>query len=293
MSHMRLSQKSRMRFFSQIFYYFIEIIVIFFISGKFLHILKTLLSISCMLTVLAIAYDRYLGICFPMNTYTKWRAMSMKRILGAIWFSACAVGVPELFSFKEDKVKVIGASTTALYICYTPRYQNIQRFYHSICSFLFVLAFIVSVFWLTKMTSALKTSRNGQAEIKGNRRKTIALLITVVVVFLICLLPYRTLVLLVSISPDTFISIVGDSCFSKIFEMMHILSLLHSALNPLMYSFVSTKFSKAFRTLLSVNKTPGNYRRSDSENTLCRLRIDTDESFVERVDLRILAPNKI
>ena len=246
---------------------------------------------SCMLTVLAIAYDRYLGICFPMNTYTKWRAMSMKRILSAIWFSACAIGIPEMFSFKEDMI--IGASTTALYICYTPRYQNIQRLYHSICSFLFMFAFMVSVFWLTKMTSALKKSRNGQAEIKGNRRKTIALLITVVVVFLICLLPHRTLVLLVSISPDTFISIVGDSCFSKIFEMMHILSLLHSALNPLMYSFVSKKFSKAFMTLLSVDKTPGNYRTSDSENILCRLRSDTDDSFVERVDLRILSSKKI
>ena len=246
---------------------------------------------SCMLTVLAIAYDRYLGICFPMNTYTKWRATSMKRILGAIWFSACAVAIPEMFSFKEDQI--IGVSNTSLYICYTPLYQNTQRVYHSLCSFLFILAFFVSVVWVTKMTSALKKSRNKQAGLRGNRRKTMTLLITVVVVFLICLLPHRILIMLVSISPDIFIGIVGDSSFSKIFEMLHILSLLHNCLNPLMYSFASKKFNKAFWTLISINKSHGHCFVPDSENIICRNRRDTEKSFVERIELHILASKKI
>ena len=244
-----------------------------------------------MLTVLAIAYDRYLGICFPMNTYTKWRATSMKRILGAIWFSACAVGVPEMFSFKEDKI--IGASNTPLYICYTPLYQNTQRFYHSVCSFLFMLAFFVSVVWVTKMTSSLKQCRNRQAGIRRNRRKTIALLIIVVLAFLICLLPHRTLILLVSISPDIFIGVVGDSCFSKIFEMLHILSLLHNCLNPLMYSFVSKKFNTALWAMINVYKGQRHCRVPDSENIICRLRSDTEDCLVDKVDLRVLTSGNI
>ena len=156
-----------------------------------------------------------------------------------------------------------------------------------------MLAFLVSVVWVTKMTSSLKQSRNRQAGIGSNRRKTICLLIAVVLAFLICLLPHRTLILLVSISPDIFIGIVGDSCFSKIFEILHILSLLHNCLNPLMYNFVSKKFNTALWALISINKGHGHCRVPDGENIICRLRSDTDDCLVDKVDLQILTSDNI
>ena len=197
---------------------------------------------SCLLNVLAIKYDRFLGICFPMNTYTKWRATSMKTILMTIWILACALGMPEVLNFQ-----LFGVDNTRITssICFTSFNKTFQRVYQCILSCLFLLALLVSLYCLVRMTVVLSQQNVRRKELRGHK-KTITLLFTVITTFGICLLPYHVLQILISADPDTFIYKFGLTRFSIVFEVLQMLTFLNCALNPVIYNFTSSKFNVAF-----------------------------------------------
>ena len=206
--------------------------------------MKSTFSTACLFTVLAITYNRFLGICFPMNIYSKWRATSVRRINTAIWIVAVLVGFPEGFSFNQ--ADIIDSSQELMTVCFSPMHQTFQRSYYSICSCLFLVAFLVSVYCMMRMTIALCKSRSRARR----HRKSISLLVAVVVVFLLCLLPYRMMTLLISLAPTTFVKRLQDKCCVNLLELFGILSLLYNALNPMIYNFLSRRFNNAFFYLL-------------------------------------------
>ena len=240
----------------------------FFISGKILHALKSIFSTACLFSVLAITYDRFLGVCYPMNTYTKWRATSINRINITIWINSCAIGFPEIISFNE--AVFIGSTSGPRTVCYTVLHQPFQRWYNSICSALFLFVFFISLYFMVRMTTSLLQSQKKMR----SHRKTIILLVTVVFVFLLCLLPHRILTLLICIAPNMFVLRLAHTCCTNLFELLSILSLLHSALNPVMYNFWSRTFVIAFRDLLSIGKQRGDSNTAAYNH--CRLRCDTN-----------------
>ena len=231
----------------------IEQMSIFVFAGSVLHAIKTNLSISCLLTVLAITYDRFLGICFPMNTYTTWRQISMKRIVTAIWLVAAITAFPENFCFHTVTYDTIDSSVT---LCLTSSNHLVPRVFHGVVSCLFLLVFVIFLHYINRMTLALSRNnrRNRDKTIVGNR-KTITLLIVVAITLSVCLLPHHVLSILTAFDPDIFIRHIGYDHFSKVFEFLQILVFLNSALNPIIYNFTSSKFNVAFKELICMESS--------------------------------------
>ena len=73
------------------------------------------------------------------------------------------------------------------------------------------------------------------------KRKTTYMLLTVIAMFLICMLPFQVMVLV-----SMFIDLRGLEAFGLLVQIASLLTVCSMACNPIIYSFFSEKFRKAF-----------------------------------------------
>ena len=73
------------------------------------------------------------------------------------------------------------------------------------------------------------------------KRKTTYMLLTVIVVFLICMLPFQIIILI-----NAFITVSPSDAFNVAIKMSSVLAVCSMACNPFIYSFFSEKFRRAF-----------------------------------------------
>ena len=73
------------------------------------------------------------------------------------------------------------------------------------------------------------------------KRKTTYMLLTVIVVFLICMLPFQIIILI-----NAFITVSPSDAFNVAIKMSSVLAACSVACNPFIYSFFSAKYRKAF-----------------------------------------------
>lgn len=73
---------------------------------------------------------------------------------------------------------------------------------------------------------------------------------TVVFTFFVCLLPYRALTLWLIFVPDLHLSqVFGHETFYQILAFCRFMLYLNSAINPILYNLMSSKFRDGFRRL--------------------------------------------
>lgn len=83
---------------------------------------------------------------------------------------------------------------------------------------------------------------------------------TVVFTFFICLLPYRALTLWVIIADSYNLSIVnlfGYETFYQVLSFCRFMLYLNSAINPILYNLMSSKFRDGFRRLCGIRNGCG------------------------------------
>ena len=76
-----------------------------------------------------------------------------------------------------------------------------------------------------------------------NKRKTTYMLLTVIVVFLICMLPFQIMVL---VAPFVHAEVLRSDAFFVSTKISSVLAVCSMACNPFIYSFFSEKFRRAF-----------------------------------------------
>lgn len=82
------------------------------------------------------------------------------------------------------------------------------------------------------------------------RRQVVMMLGTVVVSFFLCLLPFRALTLWIIIEPPEVVSSIGIEKYYNLLYFCRIMLYLNSAVNPILYNLMSSKFRDGFRKLL-------------------------------------------
>lgn len=91
------------------------------------------------------------------------------------------------------------------------------------------------------------------------RRQVVIMLATVIICFFICLLPFRLFTLFLLFSSSQTLETLGMERFYVVLYTSRVMLYLNSALNPLLYNIVSSKFRNAFvqilccRTLSGIN----------------------------------------
>lgn len=84
------------------------------------------------------------------------------------------------------------------------------------------------------------------------RRQVVLMLGTVVVSFFLCLLPFRAFTLWIILETPETVSSLGIDHYYNILYFSRIMLYLNSAVNPILYNLMSTKFRDGFRRLLGL-----------------------------------------
>jgi hypothetical protein len=110
---------------------------------------------------------------------------------------------------------------------------------------------------LTSNPSLAKSAshRNGgSGHILRYRRQVVMMLGTVVLSFFLCLLPFRALTLWIIIVPPEAVMSLGVEGYYNLLYFCRIMLYLNSAVNPILYNLMSTKFRDGFARLCGVKR---------------------------------------
>lgn len=117
----------------------------------------------------------------------------------------------------------------------------------------FILPFLVllvlyTVIALHLMNNPSITSHANRSNVLKYRKQVIFMLGAVVISFFICLLPFRAFVLWIIITPKE--TVIEASTFYAILHFSRTLVYTNSALNPILYNLMSSKFREGFLKVL-------------------------------------------
>lgn len=99
------------------------------------------------------------------------------------------------------------------------------------------------------------------------RKQVVLMLGTVVLCFFICLLPFRAFTLWVLVTPSTTIVKLGVEGYFSLLYLCRVMLYLNSAINPILYNLMSTKFREGFLRLCGLG---ANKRRDQQTNSRTR-----------------------
>ncbi|XP_021345370.1 orexin receptor type 2-like isoform X2 [Mizuhopecten yessoensis] len=221
-----------------------------------LYIQKVSVLVS-VLTLTAISIERYMAICHPLS----FRVSKYKTILviGMVWLLSLLVAIPDLIFltlFPDDKIPS-DIGNIWLTSCRPSNEQTELIYQMFLILAYYVLPLIIMGFTYTRIAVCLwqstqagpatnNVATDGNAATLRNRKRTAKMLIMVVVLFFVCYLPVYLLNILRYAQA---LHGVPDLAISVITLTSRFLCYFNSAINPVIYNFMSEKFKKEFRVV--------------------------------------------
>ncbi|XP_066137570.1 QRFP-like peptide receptor isoform X1 [Euwallacea fornicatus] len=207
---------------------------------------------ASVLTILAISFERYYAICKPLKAgyiCTKARAsvICLLAWLIAAVFTSPILGIAEFklvdyFDGSKEPACHTLANTlwSALYFL-----GSIFLFFIVPLVVLLVLYCIIAKNLIYNATSLVLNKHIDNYSIRA-RRQVILMLGTVVLSFFLCLIPFRVFTLWIIIVPEENVFNLGVERYYNILYFCRIMVYLNSAINPILYNLMSSKFRKGF-----------------------------------------------
>ncbi|XP_063232067.1 orexin receptor type 2-like [Bacillus rossius redtenbacheri] len=236
------------------------------------------------LTLTFISVDRWYAICFPLQFRSTTKRA--KVAIFVIWLLALSFDVPELVVLKTQRRLELRVDTVYLTQCVSSWSEQSDMTFHAVKALLLytlpllfmAVAYcqIVRVLWSSDNipghletvnhrlapydSSALNSSRRQNLNSNANattecqlrsRRKAAKMLVAVVIMFAVCYFPVHLLNIL-----RYTVSIPQTDVTTAIASLSHWLCYANSAVNPVIYNFMSGKFRREFkRTILQCAST--------------------------------------
>ncbi|XP_018582081.2 atypical chemokine receptor 3-like [Scleropages formosus] len=182
--------------------------------------------------------DRYLSVALFGDSHSQWKKVVRRMICVLVWVLALVASVPDTYFLQT--VKLEHSESTICRPVYPP--ESAREWMVGIQLSFIVLGFaipfpVIAIFYLL-LAGAIASSADQE------RRLSHKLILTYIVVFLVCWLPYHG-VLLVDV-----LSLLGVLPFSCVLEnflyvALHVtqcFSLIHCCVNPVIYNFVNKNY---------------------------------------------------
>ncbi|XP_004262780.2 C-X-C chemokine receptor type 2 [Orcinus orca] len=213
---------------------------------KVVSLLKEVNFYSGILLLACISVDRYLAIVHATRTLTQKRHWVRFICLG-IWVLSLILALP-IFVFREAYQPPYSSP-----VCYedmganTTKWRMVMRVLPQTFGFLLPLLVMLICYGLTLRTLF--------AAHMGQKHRAMRVIFAVVLVFLLCWLPYNLVLV-----ADTLmrIRVIAETCerrndIGRALDATEILGFLHSCLNPLIYVFVGQKFRHGLLRIMAIH----------------------------------------
>lgn len=238
-------------------------------TGKVVPFTEYSVAHASILTMLAISLERYYAICKPLKAGYKCTHKRAAAMIVIIWILSFLATGPVLIFTEQSNTCYVDA--TRVKICNTAAYGDWQRayfFFSMTLLFWFPLIVLLVIYFLiTKrliMDSKLDPDlvQHSEAAQSRAKRQVVCMLAAVVVCFFLCLLPFRLFTTWLLIVPEDSIQNLGMESYYSILYACRILLYLNSAVNPILYNVISSKFRQGFVTVLCCEDVATRRRRA-------------------------------
>uniref|UniRef100_A0A1I8PJW2 G-protein coupled receptors family 1 profile domain-containing protein n=1 Tax=Stomoxys calcitrans TaxID=35570 RepID=A0A1I8PJW2_STOCA len=211
---------------------------------------------ASVLTILAISFERYYAICEPLKAgyvCTKTRAI----LICSLAWGIAALFTSPIFWISEYKfLDYIDGSSVPVCLTQALTIWTLGFFLMTTMVFFICPLLILIVLYgviaknLISDTGTMMRIRPIKPELSLKARKQVVLMLGAVVLsFFLCLLPFRLLTLCIILTPDR-IHDLGVERYYNLLYFCRIMFYLNSAINPILYNLMSTKFRKGFYKLI-------------------------------------------
>uniref|UniRef100_A0A8C5QWD2 C-X-C chemokine receptor type 2 n=1 Tax=Leptobrachium leishanense TaxID=445787 RepID=A0A8C5QWD2_9ANUR len=211
---------------------------------KAISILQEVNFYSGILLLACISIDRYLAIVHATEAINQKRHW-VKFICLGIWLFSLAIAFPTIFFRNVFEAPKIGL------VCYenighdTEKWMIILRIGRHIIGFIGPMLIMLFCYGFTVKT--LYKTKSGQ------KHKAMKVIFAVVIVFLICWLPYNITVIIDSLMRS---GVIRETCelrfhLDNALSVTEVFGFTHSCINPILYAFIGQKFRHSFFRILA------------------------------------------
>ncbi len=154
---------------------------------------------------------------------------------------------------EYNKVEYFDGTTVP--VCLTNADTFWSVFYFLVINTMFYLGpFVLLIFMYSVIARHLMadpgTNCSERAYNIRARKQVVAMLVTVVVAFFLCLLPFRVFTLWIILAPNELLVDIKKDKFYQILLSCRIMLYVNSAVNPMLYNLMSSKFRQGFKRML-------------------------------------------
>lgn len=190
--------------------------------------------------------DRYIAICHHISS-PKYRTPLVSRVVSALaWLASALIMLPIMI---YGDIIQLQPNSYSCQIVWPESHEHMPGYtftlYSLILGFVVPLCFIMTFYCLVirKLRNVGPKTTNKSRGKRRSHRKVTKLVLTVITVYILCWLPYWISQVALITSPD-------GSCSTRLdiilFLLVGCLGYINSAINPILYAYLSENFKKSF-----------------------------------------------
>ncbi|XP_036601954.1 P2Y purinoceptor 2 [Trichosurus vulpecula] len=199
------------------------------------------------LFLLCISVHRFLGICYPLQSLRWGNVRYARRAAAVVWIIVIGCQSPVLYfvttSSRAEGITCHDTSSRNLF-------DDFVAYSSAILVLLFIGPFLIILVCYTLMVRQLLRPTTGQARLSRSKRKSLRMIILVLVVFSLCFLPFHVTRTLYYAFRSLDVGCWSLNAINIAYKVTRPLASANSFLDPVLYFLAGQRFVRFARHVL-------------------------------------------